>query len=145
MYVHLSKSVMKLLSCIMFSGLLICVACKKNGSPSVLQQPVPTGTKLAMGSFTSNAHTTTGMVNVIDSAGQKYLVFQNFSTDNAPALRVWLSKNTGVADYINLGNLKAASGNFYYPLATTHNTAIYSHVLIWCETFSVLFGHAVLQ
>jgi hypothetical protein len=145
MYVHHKKSVMKLLSFILVSSVLVFTACKKNGSEAVLQEPLPTGTKLSMGSFTSNAHTTTGMVKVIDSAGQKYLVFQNFSTDNGPALRVWLSKNTGVADYINLGNLKAASGNFYYPLASNHNTGVYTHVLIWCETFSVLFGHAVLQ
>jgi Electron transfer DM13 len=136
---------MKFLSTLLFSSLLFVAACKKNNSPQVLQEPVPTGTKLAMGNFTSNAHTTTGMVKVVDSVGQKYLVFQNFSTDNAPALRVWLSKNTGVADYISLGNLKAASGNFYYPLASNHNTGVYTHVLIWCETFSVLFGHAVLQ
>jgi Electron transfer DM13 len=139
------KIVMKLLSFILLSSMLIFTACKKNGSAAVLQEPVPTGTKLSMGSFVSNAHTTTGMAKVIDSAGQKYLVFQNFSTDNGPALRVWLSKNTGVADYINLGNLKAASGNFYYPLAATHNTGVYTHVLVWCEAFSVLFGHAVLQ
>jgi hypothetical protein len=136
---------MKIFSILLAGSLLFLAACKKNGSATVLQEAVPTGTKLSMGSFTSNAHTTTGMVKVIDSAGQKYLVFQNFSTDNGPGLRVWLSKNTGVADYINLGNLKAASGSFYYPLASNHNTGVYTHVLIWCETFSVLFGHAVLQ
>ena len=77
--------------------------------------------------------------------GVRYLVFDNFKTDNGPALRVWLSKNTGVADYINLGNLKAVNGNFYYPLTAAQNTTTYNHVLIWCEAFSVLFGHAVLQ
>jgi hypothetical protein len=136
---------MKFLAIVLFSSSILLAACKKDGSQQVLQEPVPMGTKISMGNFSSNAHTTTGMVKVVDSVGQKYLVFQNFSTDNAPALRVWLSKNTGVADYINLGNLKAVSGNFYYNLANTHNTGVYTHVLIWCETFSVLFGHAVLQ
>jgi Electron transfer DM13 len=127
------------------ASVLFFTACKKNNTPKYLQEVLPMGNKLAMGSFTSNAHTTTGMVKVIDSMGLRYLVFDNFKTDNGPALRVWLSKNTGVADYINLGDLKAVNGNFYYPLTAGQSTATYNHVLIWCEAFSVLFGHAVLQ
>jgi Electron transfer DM13 len=136
---------MKILSFILFSSILVFTACKKSGSDAGVQETLPTGTKISMGSFTSNAHATSGTVKVVDVSGQKYLVFENFSTDNGPSLRVWLSKNTGITDYINLGNLKAASGNFSYPLASTHNTGIYTHVLIWCEPFGVLFGHAVLQ
>jgi hypothetical protein len=130
---------------VMAAAVLLLAACKKNNTPSNLQEVLPTGTKLAMGSFASNAHTTTGMVKVIDSMGVRYLVFDNFRTDNGPALRVWLSKNTGAADYVNLGNLKAVNGNFYYPLTAAQSTTTYNHVLIWCETFSILFGHAVLQ
>jgi Electron transfer DM13 len=136
---------MKLAFNLLAATVLLCTACKKNNTPENLQEVLPGGSKVAMGSFTSNAHTTTGMVRVVDSVGMRYLVFDNFRTDNGPALRVWLSKNTGVSDYINLGNLKAVNGNFYYQLSTTQNTSAYNHVLIWCEAFSVLFGHAVLQ
>jgi Electron transfer DM13 len=136
---------MKLAIHVMAVAVLFLTACKKDNTPENLQEGPLMGTKLAMGSFVSNAHTTTGMVKVIDSMGVRYLAFDNFKTDNAPALRVWLSKNTGVADYISLGDLKAVNGNFYYPLTAAQSTTAYNHVLIWCETFSVLFGHAVLQ
>jgi Electron transfer DM13 len=131
------------------SWLLICFciavcSCKKNKETST-NEAIPTGTTVMIGNFTSNAHTTTGSVKVIDNAGKKYLVFENFKTDNGPALEVWISKNTGATDAKSLGTLKATSGNFSYELASDQNTSTYNHVLIWCKDFSVLFGHGILQ
>ncbi len=117
-------------------------SCKKT---KTIQEELPKGTVTLSGNFVSSVHPTSGTAKVVDSIGKKYLVFENFKTDNGPALEVWLSKNTSVADYKNLGALKAANGNFYYELTTDQNTAVYNHVLIWCERFSVLFGYAKVQ
>jgi Electron transfer DM13 len=124
-------------------ALLLFAACKK--APANLQEELPKGTTTAAGNFTSSAHSTSGKARVVDSLGKKYLLFENFSTDNGPSLKVWISKNTGVSEYKSLGTLKAASGNFYYELSAEQNTAVYNHVLIWCDAFNVLFGYAKLQ
>ncbi len=123
---------------------VVLSSCKKDKDTST-SETLPTGTTLMMGSFTSNAHTTTGTVKVVDNAGKKYLVFENFKTDSGPALEVWISKNTGATDAKSLGTLKATSGNFSYQLTTDQNTGTYNYVLIWCKDFSVLFGHSILQ
>jgi hypothetical protein len=77
--------------------------------------------------------------------GTKSLVFTNFNTDNGPDLRVYLSRSNTNVDFTEIGLLKSTSGNFYYSIDTTINTADYNHVLIWCEDFSALFGSAQLQ
>ncbi len=122
-------------------------ACKKeNNTPVNVVEVVPMGTVLASGSFVSNVHNTSGTVKVTqDGMGKKFLVFENFKTDNGPDLRVWLSPNNSASSYVQVGTLRAVSGNFSYELTPAINYSTNNRVLIWCEDFSVLFGHAVLQ
>ena len=130
-------------SFIAFAFLL--VSCAKN-TPDNVNETLPTGTVLASGNFTGNAHSTGGSVKVIrDAANKISLVFENFSSDNGPDLKVWLSPSTNGSPYQEIGALKAVSGNFYYELGTSINYTLNNRVLIWCKSFSVLFGHAVLQ
>jgi len=134
-------SIKKIAVAIMF----FTASCAKN-TPENAQEVLPTGTVLASGSFTSNAHSTGGTVKVImDAAGKKHLVFENFRSDNGPDLRVWLSPNNNASPYQEIGILKAVSGNFAYELSPAINYTSNNRVLIWCEDFSILFGHAVLQ
>lgn len=129
----------------LIAPVLIISSCSKNKTPATINNPSPVGTVLVMGNFISNVHTTSGTVKItLASNGKKYLVFENFKTDNGPDLRVWLSPSTSGNPYQELGLLKAVSGNFSYELATSINYTTNNHVLIWCEDFSVLFGHAVL-
>ena len=101
---------------------------------------------LTKGNFMRSSHSTSGTARIVkDSANRRFLVFENFSTDNGPDLRVWLSKNTSAAQYQEVGKLTAVSGNFSYELAANIDPVLYNHVLIWCEDFSVLFGYAVLK
>jgi hypothetical protein len=130
--------------CLLICCSIVLFSCKKD-KETASNESLPTGTTVMTGNFTSNAHTTTGSVKVIENAGKKYLVFENFKTDNGPALEVWISKNTGAADAKSLGSLKATSGNFSYLLTSDQNTSTYNHVLVWCKDFSVLFGHGILQ
>jgi Electron transfer DM13 len=126
--------------------ILFFAACKKENTPDNASENLPAGTTLVTGSFVSNAHTTGGTVKVIqDPAGKRHLVFENFRTDNGPDLRVWVAPTTTGASYQEIGLLKAVNGNFSYELSTGINYTTHNRVLIWCEDFSVLFGHAVLQ
>ena len=127
--------------------LLFFISCKKaNTSAGNANETLPTGTTLAGGSFNSNAHLSSGTVKVIKDATNKiYLVFENFKTDNGPDLRVWLSPDNNATTYKEVGLLKAVSGNFYYTLDASFNYTANNHVLLWCKSFAVLFGNAVLQ
>ncbi len=136
---------MKIISIALFSCLLIFCSCAKN-TPDAAQETLPDGMQVSAGSFISNAHPTSGTAKVVTNAdGKRFLVFENFKSDNGPDLRVWLSPNTSGTPRVELGALKAVTGNFSYELTTNINTSLNNRVLIWCEDFSVLFGHAVLQ
>ncbi len=130
-----------LLFAIVFSGF----SCKKSALDNT-NETLPTGTVISSGNFVSNSHTTSGSAKIItDAAGKKFLVIENLRTDNGPDLRVWLSPNTNASPYQEVGLLKAVTGNFSYELNSSFNHVANNRVLIWCEDFSVLFGHAVLQ
>ncbi|MDZ4793098.1 MAG: DM13 domain-containing protein [Bacteroidota bacterium] len=135
----------KIISVVLVTGIFLLSSCSK--TPERITEDLPTGTTtLLTGSFTSNAHTTSGTVKVVtDASGKKFLVFENFRTDNGPNLFVWLSPTTSGSPYQELGNLKAINGNFSYELDASINYTTNNRVLIWCKPFSVLFGHAILQ
>ena len=130
----------------LFTALVVLFSsCKKSALDSI-NETLPAGTVLAIGSFVSNAHATTGTVKINrDVSGKTFLVFENFKTDNGPDLRVWLSPATTPASYQEVGLLKAVNGNFSYELDAAKNYTVNNRVLIWCQDFSILFGHAVLQ
>ncbi len=134
-----------------FIALLLCSAAlscsKKDSVETVLNEaPVTAGTVLKTGSFTTNSKNTSGTIKVVQNANNsKSLVFENFATGSGPDVRVWLSTNTSGSAYVEIGALKATSGNFSYDLATGVDFTTNNKVLIWCEDFNVLFGHATLQ
>jgi hypothetical protein len=129
----------------LLSTVFFVASCAKNVTKNA-EEVLPTGTVLASGTFTSNAHTTSGTVKIVtDAASKKFLVFENFRTDNGPDVRVWLSPTNNASPYQEVGILKAVTGNFSYELSSNINYQSNNRVLIWCEDFSVLFGHAVLQ
>jgi len=125
---------------------LVFFSCSKGNTPRNVNDSLPQGTVLFSGSFSGNAHPTSGTVKVIrDAAGINYLVFENFSSDNGPDLDVWLAPDISGSTYQSLGDLKAINGNFYYELGSSVDLSANNRVLIWCVRFSVLFGHATLE
>ena len=131
-------------SSVVFLFFFLFSSCKKN-APDIKNETLPTGTTISTGSFTSNAHPTSGTASIVtDAGGKKYLVIENLIFDNGPDLRIWLSPNTTGSPYQELGFIKAISGNFFYELDSSINYTTNNRVLIWCKQFSVLFGHAVL-
>ncbi len=124
---------------------LLLISCKKSALDNLNEQ-VPNGTVLFSGNFVSNSHPTSGSAIIKkDATGKTFLVIQNLNSDNGPDLRIWLSPNTSATPYQEVGLLKAINGDFSYELDSTIDYTTNNRVLIWCEDFSVLFGHAVLK
>lgn len=130
---------------IIFISILLFASCKKETtSGAVVNVPLPV--TIATGNIVSGVHVSSGTVKIVrDAANKIFLVFENFSTDSGPDLRVWLSPNNNGSPYQEVSFLNAMSGNFKFELDASFNYSTNNHVLIWCKQFSVLFGYAVLQ
>jgi len=74
--------------------------------------------------------------------GRDVLRLENFKSTNGPDLYVYLSTDKDASEFINLGKLKANSGNQNYEIPNEANLVEYNQVLIWCKAFGVLFGSA---
>lgn len=77
--------------------------------------------------------------------GSSVLRFENFRVTNGPDLYVYLSTDRNASDYVDLGQLKANSGNQNYDLPDGVDLSKYDTVIIWCKAFSVYFGGAELS
>jgi len=127
----------------MFLGLL-SISCNKaleEGSGDI-----PTDlTLISQGSFSGAAHPTTGTVKLSkDTAGKKYLVFENFSTDAGPDIRIWIAEDKSANNYTELSKT-VFTGSFKIDVPAELDTTKKSYVLIWCKAFAVLFGSAQLK
>jgi len=77
--------------------------------------------------------------------GSTVLRLENFQSTNGPDLFVYLSTDDNASEFINLGALKANNGNQNYEIPDDTDLSKYNKVLIWCKSFSVLFGSAELS
>ena len=131
--------------------ILGAVACSK-GSPATTPPPNPnppsppvTDTTALNGSFTNGAHITTGQAVIKTVGGVKKLFLENFKTDAGPDLYVYLATNKTASTFINLGLLKATTGNQEYSIGGSPDFTKHRYVLIWCQQFGVLFGSAEIK
>ncbi len=77
--------------------------------------------------------------------GSNVLRLENFQSTNGPDLFVYLATDDKATEFINLGDLKANKGNQNYEIPDDVDLSKYNKVLIWCKSFSVLFGSAELS
>lgn len=130
----------------MLAGMLLLASCKEDEpAPIVEMLDLQNDSIQLAGMFQREVHATSGTVKIVRRKTDQLLVVEDFKTDNGPALYVYLSKDRGVTQSINLGLLKSTSGTFSYEVAATINTREYPYVLIWCREFAVLFGSAQLE
>lgn len=106
----------------------------------------------ASGDFINRSHPTSGVATVLTDGVQRFLRFEDFSTDNGPDLNVYLSPAPTDApasqfddDFIDLGDLKGNIGSQNYEIPADVDLDFYSTVVIWCVRFSVIFGAAELS
>lgn len=76
--------------------------------------------------------------------GSAVLRLENFRVTNGPDLYVYLSTDKRASAFVDLGQLKANSGNQNYELPDGVDLSKYDNVIIWCKSFSVYFGGAEL-
>lgn len=68
----------------------------------------------------------------------------DFRVTNGPDIHVWLSPTPDRVDGgIDLGPVKFTEGSSNYAVPSAQ-AAGYQYVIIWCNPFSVIFGHAEL-
>ncbi len=77
-----------------------------------------------------------------DGSEQRFLRFENFSSDNGPDLKVYLRADNG--EFVNLGDLKGNIGDQNYEIPADVDLSVFNTVDIWCERFGVGFGLAPL-
>ena len=90
-------------------------------------------------------HNAEGVAKIIQLAdGTDILRLENFKATNGPDLYVYMSTDKTNADIVNLGRLKGNIGNQNYLIPAGTDITMYNTALIWCRTFSVIFGSAQL-
>ncbi|HUS42764.1 MAG TPA: DM13 domain-containing protein [Ilumatobacteraceae bacterium] len=121
--------------------------------PPVTAPPTPQIVTIADGSFIPRGrYSGEGDALVLnDGSAQRFLRFENFSTDNGPDLRVYLSASDANGDsgafdddFIDLGVLKGNIGDQNYEIPPEVDLSVYDTVVVWCVRFSTPFTAADL-
>lgn len=122
-------------------------------APVVTEAPAPQIVTLAEGSFIPRGrYSGEGRAVVLnDGSEQRFLRFENFSTDNGPDLRVYLSNSSAEGDsgafdddFVDLGVLKGNIGDQNYEIPVGVDLSVYDTVVVWCVRFSTPFTAADL-
>lgn len=101
---------------------------------------------VAQGSLIPKAHDVAGQALLIqDAVGKQILRFENFQSTDGPDVHVYLSADYDARDAVELGRLKATSGNVNYDVPAGVDSKKYNKVLIWCRPFHVLFSATELK
>jgi hypothetical protein len=121
--------------------------------PVVTEAPVPQIVTLAEGGFVPlGRYSGEGTAVVLnDGSDQRFLRFENFSTDNGPDLRVYLTVSDADGDsgafdddFVDLGVLKGNIGDQNYEIPPEVDLSVYDTVVVWCVRFSTPFTAADL-
>lgn len=102
-------------------------------------------TLVKQGMLVGVGHTASGTASLFDSSGTKVIVLDPYSSQNGPDLKIYLSKDDGANEYINLGNLKSTMGKQVYQIPAGTDVNQYPYVHVWCEKFTVVFAIAELK
>ena len=102
--------------------------------------------KELMGTIVGTAgHPASGTVRIVHANGKDYIRYENLKTINGPDIYVYLSKDLGAEDFVEIGKVKSTEGNSNYEIPAGTNVQDYKYVLIWCKQFGVLFNSAELK
>ena len=120
--------------------------------PTPTEPPQPAIVTLVEGEFVPRSHPGEGVARVLnDGSEQRFLRFEQFSTDNGPDLNVYLSTAPADADegafdddFVDLGDLKGNIGDQNYEIPPEVDLDRHSTVVVWCVRFGVAFTVAPL-
>ncbi len=134
-----------------FTLAIFIYSCKKESTPTVdLNQKIDTSSKsdnMAISDTSSfisvNGESVKGKATVYLGNNKYQLALQDFSANNGPALKVYLSKDANAAGFIDLGPLKSTVGNQVYDIPSAGIVVKdYPYVIIFCKSFNIVFGYS---
>lgn len=70
---------------------------------------------------------------------------ETFDTTHGPDLYVYLATDKSANDFVSVGQIQSFGGEQSYIIPSDVDLTKYDNVLIWCQAFSTLFGHAELE
>jgi len=143
---------LKYIALILFIALINFTACSKEGKDeapeSVFETFHPTANDILIATAdfrTDPPRETTGRAKVYQGEFYHVLRFEDFSIDNGPKLKVYLSDNDStLVDFIYIDDLKAASGSFNYTYSVNTDMIKYSHVLVFSDEENTVYCAASL-
>lgn len=127
-------------------------AAGESAPPTSVVPAEPQILSLYDGTFVPRSHPGEGSVSVLnDGSAQRFLRFDDFSTDNGPDLNVYLTRAGADAeagalddDFVDLGDLKGNVGPQNYEIPLDVDLDEYGTVVVWCVRFGVAFTAADL-
>ena len=140
---------------IILTSFLLLTACGGSGESNVAAEQAsdavddidPNDLVFSSSLSPQNGYNTTGDVEIFlnPDTNQYSLVIDNFSSDDGPALFVYLSQGRFALNFQNLGALKALNGRLRYDFPADQFDPSFDHVLIWCDQVAQSFGEAPLM
>lgn len=98
---------------------------------------------MAQGTFSGyNLRNASGDIKVYQDANRQVLRFENFKCENGPDLKVYLSQDSTLTNFIIIGDLLAVSGNFNYTFSVTIPISSYRFVLVRSSQLNSTFALA---
>lgn len=126
-------------------ALIILNACQEEGelTHDKVIAPIEATSELQYSGefYATSGITVSGQANIYLEGSKHRVQLENFSVSSGPDLKVYLSKSASPSEFVNLGNLTAAT---VYDIPEGVNPMDYSHVLIHCQQYNHLFAIAPL-
>jgi hypothetical protein len=130
----------------LFMLIFFSSSCRKTSTEFLNEKADTSAVVKVQGSFSGvGSEKVSGQAKVYLQRGKLFLALENFSTDNGPDLKVYLSQADVPKEFIKLGDLKSTKGNQIYDITGMPDFTKYKYVLIHCERFNHLFGKAELK
>lgn len=96
---------------------------------------------LKTGVFTTTSGISgSGSVKIYEDNTQRKLVLENYTIENGPDLKVYLSTTDAPTTFVNLGNLNPST---IYNIPSSVDLNVYKYVLIHCQQYNHLFAIAL--
>lgn len=124
--------------------LLVFTSCEKEGEFTQTNNQtlnLSTAVLLKTGQFTTTSGISgSGSVKIYAENNLRKLVLENYTIENGPDLKVYLSTTDAPNTFVNLGNLNPET---VYTIPNSVDLNVYKYVLIHCQQYNHLFAIAL--
>ncbi len=124
--------------------LFVLISCEKEGEFSQTNNQTLNSNNavlLKTGQFTTTSGISgSGSVKIYTESNLRKLVLENYTIENGPDLKVYLSTSDAPNTFVNLGNLNPET---VYTIPNSVDLNVYKYVLIHCQQYNHLFAIAL--